>query len=96
MSDAVKLGFQTYAYAAGTTFMAPDSKNPDSPFANIIVREAVDYAIDRQTIVDAVGYGYKVVNYQLPKPVQYYHNPDIVGRAYNLEKAKAGWWYSGR
>jgi len=88
MSDAVKQGFKTFAFAAGTTFLSPDSANPDSIFANKLVREAIDYALDRETLVAAIGYGYKIANTQLPTPVQSAFNPNVPGRKFNLAKAK--------
>lgn len=47
-----------YAFTNGVTAIYPSSRNEDSPFANLEVRQAVSYAIDRQTIADAKGFGY--------------------------------------
>jgi ABC-type transport system substrate-binding protein len=89
MADAKARGFTTVAFAGGTTFLIPDSLNPDSPFTDIRVREAVDYAIDRESLVAAIGYGYKIANTQLPTPVQAAYNPDVKGRNFDLAKAKS-------
>ena len=44
-------------YPSGYSSIYPSSKNPDSPFAKLEVRQAVAYAIDRQLICDARGFG---------------------------------------
>lgn len=65
-------------------------------FQEVAVREALYYAIDKQTIIDALYYG-------LPKPTETYmpmqspwFNPDLPKHEYNPDKAKkllddAGW-----
>ena len=35
-----------------------DSRHPKSPFADKRVREAMDYAIDKKAIADALGFGF--------------------------------------
>jgi peptide/nickel transport system substrate-binding protein len=72
-----------------TDGLMPDSVSPDSPFSNLQVRQAVSYAIDRQSIADAVFKGFAQVAYQSNGPACYSYNPNIVGYPYNLEKAKA-------
>ncbi|MDD5338649.1 MAG: ABC transporter substrate-binding protein [Dehalococcoidales bacterium] len=42
----------------------PSSKNPDSPLADIRVRQAVEYAIDKQALVEGLTYGYGVATNQ--------------------------------
>jgi YVTN family beta-propeller protein len=41
-----------------------DSNSPFSPFRFLNVRRALEYAINKAAIVDAVGYGYAAVSYQ--------------------------------
>lgn len=65
-------------------------------FQEVAVREALYYAIDKQTIIDALYYG-------LPKPTEtympmqsFYFNPNLPKHEYSLDKAKkllddAGW-----
>ncbi|MCL1805990.1 MAG: ABC transporter substrate-binding protein [Clostridiales bacterium] len=43
--------------ASGPTNLFPSSRNEDSPYAKYEVRQAVSYAIDRQTLCDARGFG---------------------------------------
>jgi peptide/nickel transport system substrate-binding protein len=66
----------------------PDSTNPDSPFANKKVREAIEYAIDRKAMADAIGFGFMVPVYQPTHQGTAGYNPDYPVRAYDPEKAK--------
>lgn len=53
------------------------------------VREALDYAIDKQAIVDVVTFGLgEVANSYVPKGALYYHEGNL-RRAHDVEKAKA-------
>jgi len=65
-----------------------DSKNADSPFANKKVREAVEYAIDRKPMSDALGFGFQEPINQLAPPGTQGYNPDYKGRPYDSAKAK--------
>ena len=65
----------------------PSSANPDSPLADIRVRQAVEYAIDKQALVDGLTYGYGVATNQefcLPP----YKDDTTVGYPYDVAKAK--------
>jgi peptide/nickel transport system substrate-binding protein len=48
----------------------------------------VEYAIDREAIASALGYGYWKAPYQLPPRANPAYDPDFVGRKYNPEKAR--------
>jgi ABC-type transport system substrate-binding protein len=54
------------------------------------VREAVEYAIDKEGITKAFSYGYGMVPYQIVPPVcTLAYNPDFtLGRKFDLDKAK--------
>lgn len=70
------------------TALAPNSKDPKSPFTDIRVRQALAYAIDPKAVADAFGYGYwKVLNQWAP-PGSFAYNPSVVGYPYNPKKAK--------
>lgn len=59
------------------------------PLDNVKVREAIDYAIDKQAIVDTVTFGIgEVANSYIPKGALY-HLADNGARAFDPEKAKA-------
>ena len=76
-------------YTSGIVELFGDTKNPDSIFANKKVREAIDYALDRESVVKLLGYGFWVPCYQIAPPDKTVaYNPAIKGRMYNPEKAK--------
>lgn len=65
-----------------------DSANPNSPFADVRVRQAMSYAIDVKAIVDTQLYGYGVLTNQWATPGAWSYNPDVKGYPYNPDKAK--------
>jgi len=65
----------------------PSSANPDSPLADIRIRQAVEYSIDKQELVDALTYGYGVPTNQL-FALPPYNDPTTVGYPHNVAKAK--------
>jgi peptide/nickel transport system substrate-binding protein len=68
--------------------LAPDNKNSDSPLSNLKVRQAIDYAIDRDSLVKNLGYGFWKTTYQNAVPGSSSYINDLPARAYNPEKAK--------
>jgi peptide/nickel transport system substrate-binding protein len=78
------------ATGIGTVFsLVPDSANPDSPWSNKLVREAAEYAINREAIATGMGLGLWEAPYQLPPRGNAIWNPNFtLGRKYDLEKAK--------
>jgi peptide/nickel transport system substrate-binding protein len=69
--------------------LTPDSGNPDSPFANKKVREALEYAVDRVNIAKTLGYGLWEPAYQvIPKDHPTGYDPTLKPREYNPTKAK--------
>ena len=69
-------------------YMVCDDANPDSPFHDIRVRQAVSHAIDKAGIAQAVGLGYWKPSNQPANPDGRFYNPDVVGYPYDPEKAK--------
>ena len=59
------MGYDYVTRAGGTFILIPDSKNADSPFADRRVRLAVSHAIDREALVEALGYGFAAPAYQV-------------------------------
>ena len=55
----------SYMRSGGTMSLCPSSNNPDSPMANLKVRQAIAYAIDREAIVEAKGFGILKPAYQI-------------------------------
>jgi peptide/nickel transport system substrate-binding protein len=59
-----------------------------SPFTNLKVRQAISYAVNAQTIVDTLYYGYATTITQWAVPTSQWYNPDYKGYPYDPEKAK--------
>jgi dipeptide transport system substrate-binding protein len=69
--------------------IASDSKNADSPFAKVEVRQSLDYAIDKKAICDSVAQGYWKPANQIAIPGSYAENADVnKGSTYDVQKAK--------
>lgn len=68
--------------------LAGDSKNPNSPLANIKVRQAVAYAIDGMAMAKAEGFGLFEATNQFSVPGSYGYNPAVAGYPYSPPKAK--------
>jgi peptide/nickel transport system substrate-binding protein len=81
-----------------STPLPPNNGNPDYPhpiLADLRVRQAIQYAIDKDTIIDKLLYG-KARPGTTEIPDGWAHNPDVKPTEYNPEKAKqlleaAGW-----
>ena len=81
-------GFKEITMYTGSIALIPDSNDPNSPFANKKVRLATSYAIDREAIVKARGFGLWSPANQAPTPGKPGHvNESEFGR-YDPEKAK--------
>jgi peptide/nickel transport system substrate-binding protein len=59
-------GFDIVQFPAGSSVIIGDSANPDSPYANLKVRMALDLAVDKKAANDATGAGYGFPSSQLP------------------------------
>lgn len=81
-------GFNVISYQAGATALIPDSANADSPWSNIKVRQAAEYAIDKEPLVAALGLGYWKAAYQLNSPVNIAFDSSLPTRKYDIDKAK--------
>ncbi|MBI4296534.1 MAG: ABC transporter substrate-binding protein [Chloroflexi bacterium] len=89
LPELEKLGFAIIVAPVEVyNVLVPDSANPDSPYANKKVREALEYAIDREAIVKALGYGRMEALYQMAPAGNYAYIPDLKGRRYDVAKAK--------
>jgi ABC-type transport system substrate-binding protein len=88
LADMKSKGFKIIARMDGTGFIMFDTMNANSIFRDARIRQAIEYAIDKQAIVDAMGYGYMAVNNQMTPPQYASHNKNLPSREYNLEKAK--------
>ncbi len=82
--------FKIISLAQGAYTMFPDSRNPDSPWSNPKVRIAADYALDREGMFKAFGFGYGAPAYQLASPTSMANDPALASqyRKYDVAKAK--------
>jgi ABC-type transport system substrate-binding protein len=64
------------------------SGNPDSPFANVKVRQAAAFAIDVKAIVEQMSYGFQSPTTQMGLPASWSYNPELKGFPYNPDEAK--------
>lgn len=87
-AELKQMGFQILQTPTLLNNLYPDSKNPNSPFANKKVREAVEYALDRPAMAKALGFGFQEPINQLASPGTQGYNPNYKGRPYNPAKAK--------
>ena len=71
-----------------TVGVIPNSDDESSPFYDAKVRQAFCYAIDADTIVDSLGYGYYTRTNQWAAPGAITYNEDVEGYPYNPDKAK--------
>jgi peptide/nickel transport system substrate-binding protein len=88
-ADLKALGYAEDVNVTSTFCLLPDTAHPDSPFANKKVREAVEYALDREAIAKAFSYGFWTAAYQIPAPSTNVYDPNFSqARKYNVDKAK--------
>jgi len=81
-------GFRDITMYTGSIALMPDSNDPNSPFSNKKVRQALSYAIDREAIVKARGFGLWSPANQAPTPVKPGHVKDTEFGRYDPERAK--------
>ena len=86
--DLQEKGFESGVHGVFMFFIMPDASNPDSPFANKKVREAVEYAIDREALTEALTSGLGDPLYQMAPSTSSVYDPNFKGRQYDPEKAK--------
>jgi peptide/nickel transport system substrate-binding protein len=89
MADLETAGFSILKNYDGFLCISPDSANPNSPFAITEVRQALDFAIDKETWANAYGYGFWRASYQFPPPgnIGYIAELDTL-RTYDPDEAK--------
>jgi peptide/nickel transport system substrate-binding protein len=87
-ADLQKAGYTINAYPAAAYVLIPDSVNANSPWANPKVRMAAEYAINKEAMSSAFGYGYQPPAYQLAPLGNKAIVPTITGRKFDVAKAK--------
>jgi ABC-type transport system substrate-binding protein len=84
-----KDGFPTTEGTMGfISFICMDGNNPKSPFADIRVRQAVEYAIDKEGLYKGLFQNRWPPAYQQALRNDPYFNPDVKPRVYSVAKAK--------
>ncbi len=82
-------GFTIVSSPYANFVLVPDGSNASSPFSDLKVRQAVEYAIDRKAIASTFGFGYYQPLTQVVGPeVAMGYVPDLQARNYDVAKAK--------
>jgi ABC-type transport system substrate-binding protein len=66
----------------------PNTSSPDSVWNNLELREAIDYALDKDAIAKAIGAGQYTAMHQMAPAGEYGYDPNWPGRPYNPDKAR--------
>jgi peptide/nickel transport system substrate-binding protein len=86
--DLVQSGYPLVSCYTGVVTLIPDSKNADSPYSKLKVRQAIEYGVDRENLVKTLGLGFQCVTYQYSVPGASSYMADLPAHPYNLDKAK--------
>jgi len=87
--DLAAKGFYVQNYWPGLPQMLlGNTVDPNSKWNDIRVREAMEYALDRPTITDALGLGFYKASSQIAPSTEWGYIPDLTTRGYDPEKAK--------
>lgn len=88
-ADLEKKGFKRYAYwPALPNILYFNTTDPNKPTGKKKVREAIEYAIDKEAIAEALGFGYyKPLKMTAPE-TEWGYDSGYPGRVYHPTKAK--------
>ena len=86
--DLEEMGFKVNWGTGMLMALLPNSSDPDSPYADRRIREAIEYAINRPALAKMVGYGKYEPLTQLAGTKFPGYVPDFDPRPYNVAKAK--------
>ena len=87
-SELAEAGFEVVTQMSNAASLIPDSANADSPWSSLKVREAAEYAIDKESIARAFGFGYWQAATQASSPEAPAHNKSLPGRKYDVARAR--------
>jgi peptide/nickel transport system substrate-binding protein len=89
LHDLVPKGYIADTGPGMLKVLVPSSGHPDSPLANMKVRQAVDYAINKEKICESIYFGYAEPVYQNVISPQTPLDPSFEGaRKYDPDKAR--------
>jgi ABC-type transport system substrate-binding protein len=80
--------YNVVAVPGDGAYFGLSARTPGSPFADIKVRRAVNYALDNKALADGIGRGYFLPSNQPYPPWNSGYTPDIKGYPYDPAKAK--------
>jgi len=88
-ADLASKGFKIQKRPGPMMTLIPDSIHPNSPYANIKVRQSMAYAVDTQAMAKSIGFGYWEPTNQLAASFQFGRIDDSqVPYKYDVAKAK--------
>ncbi|HSW57483.1 MAG TPA: ABC transporter substrate-binding protein, partial [Dehalococcoidales bacterium] len=86
--ELLDLNYKYWAEPGGTFVLIPDSKNADSPWSNLKVRQAASHAINREALAKGLGFGLMKPAYQAYPGFEVAVLPNLVKHEFNPAKAK--------
>jgi glutathione transport system substrate-binding protein len=88
-ADLKSNGYTIVASPFANFVLVPDGANVDSPWSKLKVRQAVEYALDKNSFANTFGYGYYKPLHEVVGPeVGMAYNPDVQPRSYDPAKAR--------
>lgn len=89
-ADMIAEGYEVtasydFVFNGGLMFSAA---NPDSPWADLRVRQAAAHAVDSDLLIEGLTYGYGQLSNQVFIEAQACYNPDTIGYEYDLDKSR--------
>jgi peptide/nickel transport system substrate-binding protein len=86
--DLAQQGYELIKAYTGVWGLITDTDHEDSPFSKLEVRQALDYAINREELVASLGYGLWEPNYQFAIPGTPAYVNNLEKRSYDPDKAR--------
>jgi ABC-type transport system substrate-binding protein len=88
-ADLEKKGIIRKAYWPGLpSVIYMNTQDPNRPTANLKVREAIEYALDKPTMAKTLGFGYYTPMKMIHPKGEWAYDPNLLGRPYNPAKAR--------
>lgn len=81
-------GYNIVTQLNGPNVLVMDSANADSPWSNLKVRQAAEYALDKEAMSKTLGAGWWQAVYQFSNPGSLAYDSTIAPRKYDVAKAK--------
>lgn len=88
LQDFNRPGFNVVSSYVGTCFLIFDTTNEGAATNDPRIRIAIEYGLDKPSIVRAMGYGDLVVNNQIMPPGNPCFNTGLPSRRYNPERSR--------